>query len=281
MAFQKRSDNACSRVSRAILTLLAALTMGMTTTVADGMVDDRRAAYEYTADEVNAAAETDLELALAPFRLAEKLNRNTPEFERVQRLFAQVIDVAMQRSDFARKLDWALYVHEGRFVEAYSRAGGKIVISARFLERYRPNDAELAFVIGHEIAHVLCEHERMNLSAVWRRNAPQRLQARYAMEFLDTEPMVRALVAPAARLQERVADRLGLELAAAAGIDPVSALGFFDKSADDGQGGIFPDMHDLPAARKASLLQAATPFRPILALFRGREVNCAPSLDPI
>jgi len=260
---------------RSIAILLSALTMAMTTTVADGIFEDRRPSYEYTADEVNAAAEKDLELALSPFRLAGKLNRNTPEFERVHHLFSRVIDVAMQRSGPARNLDWAVYVHDGRFAEAYSRAGGKIVISAKFLERYRPNDAELAFVIGHEVAHALCEHERMNLSAVWRRNAPQKLQARYAMEFLDTEPLVRALVAPVARLQERVADRIGLELAAAAGIDPISALGFFDKSADERQGGIFLGMHDTSVERKASLLQAAASFRPIFAAFRGREISCA------
>jgi predicted Zn-dependent protease len=265
----------------AILILLAAPMLGMTTTVADGNANERRAAYEYTADETNAAARTDLDLALAPFRLAGKLNRNTPELERVRHLFAQLVDVAKRRSDFARTLDWAVYVHEGRLVEAYSRAGGRVVISAQFLDRYRPNDAELAFVIGHEIAHALCEHERVNLSAVWRRNAPHQLAARYAMEFLDTEPMVRAQIAPIARLQERVADRIGLELAAAAGFDPTRALGFFDKSADQAQGGgIFPDMHDAPVQRKTLLLRPAAPYRTMRALFRGRAIDCAPEPAP-
>lgn len=266
-------------MSRSKLILLVVLmAMGMTTTVADGMFEDRLTTYEYTTDEVNAAAKTDLDLTLAPFRLAGTLNRNTSEFERVHHLFARVVDVAMQRSAFARNLDWKVYVHEGRVAEAYSRAGGKIVISARFLERYQPNDAELAFVIGHEIAHVLCEHERMNLSAVWRRNWQHKVAVRNAMDVLDTEPMVRALAAPVVRLQERVADRIGIELATGAGVDPISALGFFDKSADSVQGGIFPDLHDSPLERKTSLLQVATsfPFRPIATIFRGRDVSCAP-----
>lgn len=268
--------DARSSMRRAILILFAAPMLGMTTTVADQILDDRRPGYEYTADEANAAAQTDLDLALAPFRRAGKLNRNTPEFERVHHLFSRVLDIAMQRSEFARKLDWAVYVHEGRLVEAYSRAGGKIVISAKFLERYQPNDAELAFVIGHEIAHALCQHERINLSAVLRNNAHHRLQARYAMEAIDTEPMVRALLAPVARLQERVADRIGLELATAAGIDPIVALGFFDKSAAEAEGeGIYPDMHDSPSERKVFLFKAATPFRSIVARLRARKVNCA------
>lgn len=129
MKLEARSDNARSRLCRSILALLVALTtMGGTSTLADGMPEDLWAVYQDTADEVNAAAEMDLGLALAPFRPAGGLNRDTPEFQRVRHLFARVIGVALQRSDLARKLDWALYVHEGRFVEAYSRAGGKIII---------------------------------------------------------------------------------------------------------------------------------------------------------
>ena len=51
------------------------------------------------------------------------------------------------------------------------------------------------------------------------------------METLDTEPMVRAQIAPIANFQERTADRIGMELAAAIGVDPLDALRFFDKSA--------------------------------------------------
>lgn len=274
LAVPKPRRDAHCRISRSLTVLLAALMATAMPAAADETAQAARQSYEYTAAEVNAAAEADLELALAPFRRAGTLNRDTAEFARVQQLFARVVDAARQMSDAARDLDWAVYVHEGRLVEAYSRAGGKVVISARFLERYRPGDAELAFVIGHEIAHALCEHERMNLSAVWRRNAPQTLQARYAMEFLDTEPMLRALVAPAARLQERVADRIGLRLAAAAGLDPVSALGFFDKSAlEDQEGGVFPQVHDSPAERKSLLL-------PALAAFRGRAIDCAAEPAP-
>lgn len=89
--------------------------------------------------------------------------------------------------------------------------------------------------------------------------------------------MVRALSAPVMRLQERVADRIGLELATAAGFDQISALVLFDKSADDDQGGsLFPDVHDLAVKRKALLLQAAASSRPIYAMFRDREADCAP-----
>lgn len=82
---------------RAVLILVSALTLGITTTAADRISDDRQPAYEYTVEEVNAAAEADLDSALATFRLAGKLNRNTPEFARVRLLFAHMINAAMFR----------------------------------------------------------------------------------------------------------------------------------------------------------------------------------------
>lgn len=262
-------------MSRSLVGLLAALIIGLTVPTAGGEPDDRRAAYEYTIAEVIAATEKDLNLSLAPYRRTGQLNRDTPELMHVKELSAALIKVAMQDSELARSLGWRIYLHEGRFAEAYSRAGGQIVVSAGFLERYKPDDAQLAFVLGHEIAHVLCQHERIRLSAVWRRNAPQQLLAEYAMETLDTEPMVRAQIASIANYQERTADRIGMKLAAAIGVDPFDALRFFDKSAAKDGGGIMPDVHDSPAQRKATLLKDIAAHPPLLAIRRGYRLNCA------
>lgn len=274
--FLKRPSYVRSGLAQSILILLMVTTMGLSTTLADGMSKARGTAFEYSTKEVISAADADLALALAPFKLSEKFNQPTPQFARVRQLFGRVVSIAMQKSALARTLDWQVYVHDGHFAEAYSRASGKLVISARFLERYQPNDAELTFVIGHEIAHVLCEHERMNLSLVWRMNAPQELLPRYAMEFLDTEPMVRARLAPIIRLQETVADRVGLALATASGINPIGALHFFDKSAEKDRSGIFPDAHDLPGERKTALLNAATSLHGSLSALHQQALNCAP-----
>jgi Zn-dependent protease with chaperone function len=256
--------------------LLTALTIGLTIPSAGGLSDDLRVAYEYTSAEVIAATEKDLDLSLASYKKAGRLNIDTPDLARVKDLSAALIKVAMHESESARTLGWRIYLHEGRLAEAYARAGGQIVLSAAFLERYQPDDAQLAFIIGHEIAHVLCQHERIRLSAVWRRNAPQQLLAQYAMEYLDTEPMVRAQIASIASSQERTADRIGMELAAAIGVDPLEALRFFDKSAAKDGGGIMPDVHDPPVERKATLLHDITAYPPQLVMRRGHRLSCAP-----
>ena len=260
----------------ALMGLLTALTIGLTIPSAGGLSDDLRVAYEYTSAEVIAATEKDLDLSLAPYKRAGALNRDTPDLVRVKDLSAALIKLAMHESELARNVRWRIYLHEGRLAEAYSRAGGQIVLSAAFLERYQPDDAQLAFIIGHEVAHVLCQHERIRLSAVWRRNAPQQLLAQYAMEYLDTEPMVRAQIASIANSQERAADRIGMEFAAAIGVDPLEAVRFFDTSIAKDGGGIMPDMHDSPVERKAKLLQDIATYPPLLATRRGQRLNCAP-----
>src|SRR6185503_12366905 len=105
----------------------------------------------------------------------------------------------------------ALHLVRHRFPLASSTAGGKIVLSTGFLDRYAPDDHQLALIIGHEIAHAVCGHERQQLSAVWKRNAPQRLSAKDALEFLQSEPTVQLQIAPLVIAHERAADLLGLE----------------------------------------------------------------------
>jgi predicted Zn-dependent protease len=256
--------------------VLALLIAALTFPTSGGVSNDGRAAYEYTSAEVVAAAEQDLQQSLAPYAKGGRLNRDTPELMRVKAVSAALIKAVRQNSPYAHRIVWRIYLHEGRLAEAYSRAGGQIVISIGFIERYQPDDAQLAFVIGHEMAHVLCEHERIRLSAVWRRNAPQNLPARYAMEYLDTEPMVRAQIAPIANSQERTADRIGMQLAASIGVDALAAARFFDTSAAKDDAGIMPDDHDAPAERKASLLHGVARPDSMDDMQRTRSFTCAP-----
>ena len=277
MRSQRSFTRACRAGGKSILIVaLLVLWIGVTIPSAGSVTDYRRVTYEYTVAEVIAAAEHDLESTLAPYRSAGQLNRETRALGRVRHAFAALIKVAMHERPDSRSLTWRVYLHDGRMPEAYSRAGGQIVLSAGFLERYDPDDAQLAFIIGHEIAHVLCEHERIRLSAVWKRNAPQQLRAQYAMEYLDTEPMVRAQIASVANAQERTADRIGLELAAAIGADPLDALLFFNKSAATEGGGIMPDVHDPAVERKAALLQDLSAPAGLLKIRQRHRLNCSP-----
>lgn len=216
----------------------------------------------YAAAEVREATEAQLAQWLAPLRAAGRVDGDAQVTARVRRIFTRVLAAALRGSALAAELDWAVYVYEEPLGRASATGSGKILISTRFLERYSPDDDALAFVVGHEIAHQLCEHERLQLSLILERNGGNPLEARYAIEVMATEPMIVEALAPVLRAHERVADRLGLELAAAAGFDPVRALAFFDAAERAEQGsGFRPRLHDAPRVRRAALAAPALRLR--------------------
>lgn len=230
---------------------------------------------QYSSEEVNTAAALDLRFDLAPFRRGGALNRATPNFERAQHVFKQMIPTANQASRPAPELAWELYIHAGPGEEAYSRAGGKIVFSEPFLDRFRFQDAELALLIGHEMAHALCEHERDKLSAILRKNAPYRFQVRDAMEMLGVDFFEGRQDLARLRLMENVADREGLRLAARAGFNPTAALQFFVKiQPQERDAGMFAPTHDSPELRRMNLQEEQQWLELVPGVLQGTSVNC-------
>ena len=238
---------------------------------------DANDSIQYSSEEVNTAAALDLKFDLAPFRRGDALNRATPNFERAQHVFKQMIPTANQASRPAPNLAWELYVHAGPGEEAYSRAGGKIVFSEPFLDRYRLEDAELAMLIGHEMAHAICEHERDKLSALLRKNAPYRFQVRDAMEMLGIDFFEGRQDLTHLHLMENIADREGLRLAARAGFNPTAALQFFAKIQQlESYAGMFPPTHDPPELRRMTLQEEQQWLERMPEVLRDSMVNCVP-----
>jgi Zn-dependent protease with chaperone function len=221
----------------------------------------------YSADELRQAADRRLERELRG-RL-HPLDRESAEAKRV---FDRVVAAALQRFPQARALEWALYLPDDRRPLVYSTSHGKVVLSTGFLERYAPDDAQLALVIGHEVAHVLCGHEASRLTAV-RALGGGNLAALHAIELLETEPWAAEALVPLQREQERVADRLGQRLAMQAGYAPDRALAFFDSLAClDRRRSIGADEHDAPAARRRALEREVA--RPSAKMLTQREGLC-------
>ncbi len=141
------------------------------------------------------------------------------------------------------QFEWEFNVVEDDAANAWVMPGGKVVVYAGILP-IAQNDAGLATVMGHEIAHVVAEHgnERMSQQllaqmggaalSVAMRDAPSLTQNLF-MAAYGAGAQVGVLL-PYSRLHESEADRIGLTLMAIANYDPRAALDFWQRMAAEG-----------------------------------------------
>ncbi len=124
------------------------------------------------------------------------------------------------------ELPWHFAVNDSDHVNAFAAPGGYIVVTKGMMRQLR-SEAELAGVLGHEIAHVVQKH---HLKAL-RKNAAMNLLgtgvAAATAESRHAE-LVQQLAGPAKELYARgldkadefEADRMGVVLSARGGYDP-------------------------------------------------------------
>lgn len=134
---------------------------------------------------------------------------------------------------------WEFVLFESPEANAFCLPGGKVGVYTGILPITR-DEAGLATVIGHEVAHALARHggERMSMA--------QGLQIAgvvggVAASRTDYGPLFQQLYAPASqvavalphsRTQESSADEIGLILMARAGYNPAEAVGFWQRFAE-------------------------------------------------
>ena len=145
-------------------------------------------------------------------------------------------------------------------VNAFAMPGGKIAVYTGILP-IAQDDAGLAVVMGHEVAHAVAGHanERVSKSIIAQVGLTV-LEAFVANRPAQTRQLIMQAVGagvqvgvllPYSRLHESEADRIGLTLMAMAGYDPRAAPGFWQRM-DTGAGERPPEIlstHPAPATR--------------------------------
>jgi len=170
-----------------------------------------------------------------------QLDSDPAQVERVRRIARRLIpSTAAFRAD-APGWDWEVNVITSQEVNAWCMPGGKIAVYTGLLTRLAPTDAELAAVMGHEIAHALREHGReraseqmaqqIGVSVLGAARGLGDLGARLTQTVLEV-----TLSLPHSRTQESEADRIGVELAARSGYDPRAAVTLWEKMGKVGGG---------------------------------------------
>jgi predicted Zn-dependent protease len=193
--------------------------------------------------------------------------------KRVVRTGSQATQLAQVGSRIARvakvpDAQWEFVLFDdSKTANAFALPGGKVGVYTGILP-VTQNDAGLATVIAHEIAHVTARHgaERMSqsmliqvggtaLSAVLGSEAG--ITRDLAMQAYNIGTTV-GVALPYSRTQELEADRVGLLYMARAGYDPSQAIAFWRRFAEYGrkQGGKSPEFlstHPLGETRIAEL----------------------------
>jgi predicted Zn-dependent protease len=134
----------------------------------------------------------------------------------------------------APKWNWEINTLKTDDLNAYAMPGGKIMVYSGLAEKLDLSDAELAAVIGHEIAHALREHSRERISRQYAQQialtgAAVLTGAGEGLANLANTVATVTFQLPHSREQEAEADRIGLELMARAGYDPNAAAHVWQK----------------------------------------------------
>ncbi len=165
----------------------------------------------------------------------EKLSTNQQYIDMVNRVGQRIAAVA-DRPDY----DWEFNVIASEQQNAFALPGGKVAIHEGILPICQ-NEAGLAVVMSHEIAHALARHggERMSHAAL--QNGLQKGVQFATRQRSKSEQKVilsaygvasqYGVMLPYSRKQESEADHIGLLLMAKAGYEPEEAPRFWERFA--------------------------------------------------
>ena len=164
---------------------------------------------------------------------------------------------------------WEFNLVQDDEMNAFCMPGGKIVVYDGILKLCQ-TDADLAPVVGHEVAHAVAKHSNERLS--------QQMLAQYgaivmsmamsgkseAAQQLGSEiyglGAQYGVMLPFSRKHESEADYMGLIFMAMAGYDPAQAVAFWQKMAATGQNSIPAIMSSHPSdAKRINDLQKNLP----------------------
>ena len=148
---------------------------------------------------------------------------------------------------------WEFVLFESKELNAFCLPGGKVGVYSGILAVTK-DEAGLAAVLGHEVAHAVLRHgnERMSRAMAWQAGGSI-LSAGLSISAADPRAALALQQAygvgsqvggelPHSRLQESEADHVGLRYMARAGYDPESSLAFWTRFAglNSGQSGGTP-----------------------------------------
>ncbi|KIX21436.1 peptidase M48 [Flavobacterium sp. 316] len=191
------------------------------------------------------------------FLSENKVVKGTTDAKRIENIGMKIKTAAERwlnangKSDYLEGYAWEYNLVESKELNAWCMPGGKIVFYTGILPVCK-DDAGIASVMGHEVAHALANHGQQRMSA----GLLQQLGAAGAQVAVgNKDPQTQALVMqaygvgsqvggmlPFSRKHESEADMIGLTLMAIAGYDPVNAVKVWERMSALSSGSAPPEI---------------------------------------
>lgn len=168
---------------------------------------------------------------------------NTQMVERVGRNLANAVETYLKNNGFASEVNnfhWEFNLVQDKQANAFCMPGGKIVVYEGLLP-YTQNEASLAIVLGHEIAHAVAKHSAEQLTKQQNQGVATSVLGGVlgAVAGQDAANVASQIASSGfsllnlkySRKDESEADYMGLIFAAMAGYDPSNAVTFWQRMA--------------------------------------------------
>ena len=185
---------------------------------------------------------------------------NTAMVQRVGKNLANAVVSYLNANGLGTEVSqyqWEFNLVQDKQVNAFCMPGGKIVVYEGLLP-VTQDEASLAVVLGHEIAHAVAKHSAERLSNAYKQQYGMQILGAVAagMGASSTAVQLGQIVANAggqfftagfSRKQESEADHMGLIFAAMAGYDPQVAVNFWQRMSQATGGGSSSLLSDHPS----------------------------------
>ncbi len=191
---------------------------------------------------------------------------NTALVKRVGQRLATAVETYLKNNGYESELknfQWEFNLVANNQANAFCMPGGKIVVYEGMLP-VTQDEASLAIVLGHEIAHAVAKHSAEQLSKQMRQQYAAQIGGTVLNQVAQAKGLgnYSSLIDMAAQMgfnflnlkysrdNETEADHLGLIFAAMAGYDPQVAVAFWQRMAQSSQGKTMELFSDHPSDEK-------------------------------
>jgi predicted Zn-dependent protease len=230
-----------NNMARKIIVIIAAAAVLCTascetvkTTSAGTVGVKRKQQMLVSSETVDQGAAVAYETELKTAREKGVLNTDKAQLARVTAIAKRIVAATPTFRADAAGWNWQFNVQKTKELNAYCMPGGRIMVYSGLIDQLDLSDAEIATVLGHEIAHALREHTRERVSRAYAQQLVLSGAAAITGASDDVANMANTVAEvtfqlPFSRDQESEADDIGLELMARAGYDPRAALTLWNK----------------------------------------------------